>query len=107
MGKHVQKKLEFSKIIAVLAILMWVSVNLFGAVMIVITLDTSPLVYIIASIDAVVAVVLGCYYHKAKMENVIKLKKQYGDDADFVIKNQHVYAPEAFEEDEKGSILRF
>ena len=107
MGKHVKKKFEFSKIVAVLAILMWVSVNVFGCAMIVITLDTSPLVYIIASIDAVVAVVLGCYYHKAKMENVIKLKRQYGDDADFVIKNQHVYTPETFEEEEKGSILRF
>lgn len=107
MGKHVIKKFEFSKIVAVLAIIMWVSVNVFGCAMIVITLDTSPLVYIIASIDAVVTVVLGCYYHKAKMENVIKLKKQYGDDADFVIKNQHVYTPETFEEEEKGSILKF
>ena len=107
MGKHVIKKFEFSKIMAVIAVLMWISVNIFGCVMIVITLDTSPLVYIIASIDAVVAVVLGCYFTKAKLENAIKLKKEYGEDADFVIKNQHVYTPETFEEEEKGSILRF
>jgi len=103
MGKHIKKRFEFSKIVAVLAIIMWVSVNVFGCAMIVITLDTSPLVYINARIDEVVAVVLGCYYHKAKMENVIKLKKEYGDDADFVIKNQHVYAPK----DEEESILKF
>ena len=104
MGKHVKKKFEFSKIVAVLAIIMWVSVNVFGCAMIVITLDTSPLVYIIASIDAVVAVVLGCYYTKAKLENAIKLKKEYGEDAAFVIRNTNT---RSFEPDEEESILKF
>ena len=104
MDKHVKKRLEFSKIMAVIAVLMWISVNIFGCVMIVITLDTSPLVYIIASIDAVVAVVLGCYFTKAKLENAIKLKKEYGEDAAFVIRNTNT---RSFEPDEEESILKF
>lgn len=77
MGKHVKKKWEFSKIMALIAIGMWLFVNLFGLGMIVITLDTSPLVYIIASIDAVVAVVLSFYFWKARAENKIKLEQNY------------------------------
>lgn len=90
MGKHSIKRFEFSKIMALIAVAMWVSVNIFGVIMVVITLDTSPLVYIIGSIDAVVAVVLSCYYHKARLENTIKLKKESGEDAAFVIKNTRV-----------------
>lgn len=86
MGKHT-RKMEFSKIMALIAVGMWLLVNLFGIAMIVITLDTSPLVYIIGSVDAVVAVVLSCYYGKAKLENTIKLKQVYGKDAEFVLKN--------------------
>ena len=75
-----EKKLEFSKLIAILAILMWLIVNFFGMVMMAITRNLSPMVYVIASIDAVMACVCGFYYAKAKSENIIKLKSLYGID---------------------------
>lgn len=59
--------------------IMWLIVNLFGMMMVVVTLDTTPLVYVIPSVDAVVAVVLAHYYTKAKVENQIKLRQIYGD----------------------------
>lgn len=74
-----KKKKEFSKIMAVISIVMWLVVNIFGMVMIVVTLDSSPMAYILPSIDAVVAVVLGFYFWKARAENQIKLKKVYKD----------------------------
>ena len=79
--KRARKKLEFSKIMAVIAIAMWIFVNLFGMAMVIFTMDTSPLMYVIPSVDAVVAVVCGYYFWKAKAENQIKLKKIYGADA--------------------------
>lgn len=85
MGKHTQKKkLEFSKVVAITAIVMWLLVNLFGMVMMVVTYDLTPLAYVIGSVDAVVAVVLGFYYGKAKAENQIKLKKLYGELANVI-----------------------
>lgn len=75
-GKH-EKKREFSKIMAVITVIMWILVNVFGLVMIAVTLDLSPLVYVLSSIDAVVAIVLGFYYWKARTENQIKLKQEY------------------------------
>lgn len=83
-GLHTKKR-EFSKIMAVIAIVMWLAINIFGMVMVVVTLDTTPLMYIIGSVDAVVAVVLGFYFWKAKAENQIKLKKEYGDLAKEII----------------------
>lgn len=80
-----RKRIEFSKLIAVIAIIMWLLVNVFGMVMMAITMDLSPMMYVIGSVDAVVAVVYATYAHKAKAENLIKLKKIYGDDADLVI----------------------
>ena len=80
-----KRKREFSKIMAVIAVIMWLVVNFFGMVMMVITLDLSPMVYVIGSVDAVVAVVLSCYYGKAKLENQIKLRKIYGVDGAAVI----------------------
>lgn len=86
MNKHSKrKKLEFSKVVAVIGILMWMFVNLFGMAMMVVTYDLSPLAYVIGSVDAVVAVVLGFYFWKAKAENQIKLKKEYGELADRIV----------------------
>lgn len=80
MTKHVKKKRpEFSKVVAVIGILMWLIVNIFGMTMMAMTYDLSPLAYVIGSVDAVVAVVLGFYYWKAKAENQIKLKQEYGE----------------------------
>lgn len=79
------KKVEFSKVIAVIAIVMWVVVNIYGMVMMAITLDLSPLMYIVGSVDAVVAIVYTTYSIKAKAENMIKLKRIYGYDAESVV----------------------
>lgn len=87
MGKHEgpykqgdRKKAEFSKIIVVLATVMWLLVNIFGMTMMVVTLDLTPMVYVIASVDAVMAVCCAVYSSKAKAENMIKLKRIYGTD---------------------------
>jgi len=76
---------EFSKIIAAIGIIMWLTVNVYGMVLMAVTLDLSPLVYVIASVDAVVAIIYTNYSIKAKAENMIKLKKIYGYDAESVI----------------------
>ena len=70
-----KRKIEFSKVMAVIAVVMWVIVNIFG--MVVFTMDTSPLAYVIPSVDAVVGAVLAFYMWKARAENQIKLKKIY------------------------------
>ncbi len=89
------KTMEFSKVIAVIAIVMWIIVNAFSMVMIAITLDISGLMYIVGSVDAVVAIVYTTYSIKAKAENMIKLKKVYGYDAnsvvDAVLRNEQYY----------------
>lgn len=72
-----KKVKEFSKIMAVLAVAMWLIANIFGLLMMAITLDLSPLAFVLPSVDAVVAVVLGFYYWKARAENQIKLKRIY------------------------------
>lgn len=78
--KKDKKPLEFSKIIVVMTIIMWLTVNIFGMVMMAITRNLSPMVYIIASVDAVMAVIVTFYSRKACAENVIKLKSLYGID---------------------------
>ena len=86
MGWHkrdkgrIKKPFEFSKLIVVLAIIMWIAVNIFGMVMMAITGDLSPMVYVLASVDAVMAVICATYSYKATAENVIKLKRLYGVD---------------------------
>lgn len=87
MVKHTKQKRkpEFSKVVAVIGIVMWLIVNIFGMAMMVLTYDLTPLAYVIGSVDAVVAVVLGFYYWKAKAENQIKLKKEYGELADGIV----------------------
>lgn len=75
--KAEKRKIEFSKVMAVIAVVMWVIVNIFGMVMVVFTMDTSPLAYVIPSVDAVVGAVLAFYMWKARAENQIKLKKIY------------------------------
>ena len=65
---------------ALIAISMWLLVNLFGMAMVVFTMDTSPLMYVIPSVDAVVAAIIGFYLWKARAENQIKLKRIYGVD---------------------------
>ena len=89
-GKHV-KKPEYSKVISSTAIVFWLIVNVFGMYMMFITLDLSQLMYVVGSADAVVAVVYAVYAQKAKAENMIKLRKVYGSDADYVLNSYNSY----------------
>ena len=89
-----KKSIEFSKVIVVMAIVMWLSVNTFGMVMMAITQNLSPMIYVIGSVDAVMAIICTGYAWKAKAENIVKLKKIYGIDVsnvtvDTIIKNNH------------------
>lgn len=79
MTKPKKRPMEFSKkllyiifsvtgiIIASSLVLMWK------------TNDLSPFAYLIPSIFVEVATATGFYYWKSKAENIIKLKKKYGE----------------------------
>ena len=73
-----KQKMEFSKKIMIFAMVINTAVIIFTCVMVVITLDLSPLMYLIPSVAAEVATGTGFYYSKAKTENRIKLMKSNG-----------------------------
>lgn len=68
--------MEFSKLILIVAGAINVVVIAFTMVMVWITLDLTPLQYLIPSVAAEVAAGTGFYYHKAKVENKIKLMRE-------------------------------
>lgn len=68
---------EFSKKILIVAGVMNAVVIIFTMIMIWRTLDLTPLAYLIPSVAAEVATGTGFYYSKAKVENRIKLMRQY------------------------------
>lgn len=74
------KKKEFSKILWVTAMIHAVALSLYTMVIIFITGDTTPLEYLIPSVFAELAAATGFYFNKAKAENQIKLRKQYGSE---------------------------
>lgn len=77
---HSQKtKMEFSKKILLVAGVVNIAVIIFACVMMWRTFDTSPLAYLIPSVAAEVATGTSFYYAKARSENMIKLKKIYGN----------------------------
>lgn len=77
--KRVQKKKrEFSKLIMIVVGAVTVVVTAFTLVMVWRTKDLSPLAYLIPAVFAELATATGFYYSKAKTENRIKLRKQYG-----------------------------
>ena len=69
------KKIEFSKIIMIIAGITNLLVILFTCLMVWTTKDTLALTYLIPSVAAEVATGTGFYYAKARTENKIKLKK--------------------------------
>lgn len=77
MGKT-KKKFEFSKLILFVFGVIEVGVVIFTCYMVHLTCDLTPLAYLIPSTAIVGATGVKHYYDKAKRENVIKLKKQYG-----------------------------
>lgn len=73
-----KKKFEFSKIIFIAVSVLTLSVTVFTLVIVWRSGDTSPLAYLIPAVFAELATATGFYYSKAKAENRIKLRKQYG-----------------------------
>lgn len=67
------KRVEFSKLIFVGVSVATVATIAFSCYMIVLTMDTSPLAYLIPAVFAEMASATGFYYAKAKAENKIKL----------------------------------
>lgn len=78
--KKTKKKLEFSKILLIIAFVFTVIITVFSMIMIVSTGDTTALEFLIVSAFAELATASGFYYSKAKAENRIKLRKMYGAD---------------------------
>lgn len=75
-----KKKIEFSKLIMLVVGAVTVFVTVFTLFMIWKTQDLSPLAYLIPAVFAELSVGTGFYYSKAKAENRIKLRKQYGSE---------------------------
>lgn len=75
-----KKKLEFSKLIMLVVGAVTVVVTAFSLWMMWRTRDLSPLAYLIPAVFAELSVGTGFYYSKAKAENKIKLRKQYGSE---------------------------
>ena len=69
---------EFSKTILRAVAAATVVIVVFSFALMWRTGDTSPLAYLIPAIFAELATATGFYYSKAKAENRIKLRKQYG-----------------------------
>lgn len=76
--KQTKKKFEFSKLILFVFGLIEIGVVIFTCYMVHLTCDLTPLAYLIPSTAIVGATGVKHYYEKAKRENVIKLKRQYG-----------------------------
>lgn len=72
-----KKKMEFSKVIMVVAMLINVYVIGFTSVMVWRTNDVTPLYYLIPAVATEVAAGSGFYYTKAGKENLVKLMKDY------------------------------
>lgn len=75
--KALKQPKEFSKKILIVAGVINAVVIIFTMIMIWRTLDLTPLAYLIPSVAAEVATGTGFYYSKAKVENRIKLMRQY------------------------------
>lgn len=73
-----KKRIEFSKIVLVIMMILDIAVIIFACVMMWRTDDLTPLAYLIPSIGAEISTGTAFYYWKARAENKIKLAKLYG-----------------------------
>lgn len=71
---------EFSKVLWVTAMVHAAIISVFTMIAVIYTSDASPLEYLIPAVFAELAAATGFYFNKAKAENLIKLRKQYGSD---------------------------
>ena len=79
MKRHSNHRREFSKIIVCTVGAVTIFVTAFTSVMVWRTSSTDALAYLIPAIFGEAATATGFYYSKAKTENRIKLRRQYGD----------------------------
>lgn len=75
-----RKKFEFSKLIMIAVGAVTFVVTAFTLHMVHETKDLTPLMYLIPAIFAEMATATGYYFSKAKRENEIKLRKEYGSE---------------------------
>lgn len=78
--KNQKLKREFSKVLWVAAMIHAAIISLFTMIAVIYTSDASPLEYLIPAVFAELAAATGFYFNKAKAENLIKLRKEYGSD---------------------------
>ena len=79
MKRRSKPRREFSKIIVCTVGAVTIFVTAFTCVMVWRTSNTDALAYLIPAIFGEAATATGFYYSKAKTENRIKLRRQYGD----------------------------
>lgn len=79
MKRQSKPRREFSKIIVCTVGAVTIAVTVFTCVMVWRTSNTEALAYLIPAIFGEAATATGFYYSKAKTENRIKLRRQYGD----------------------------
>ena len=71
-----KKVFEFSKAIFIYVSILTTSIVIYSCVMMAITLDLTPLAYLVPAVFAEFATATGYYFWKAKAENKIKLMKE-------------------------------
>ena len=81
-----EKKHEYSKIIVGIISASWVVVFIYALIYGIVTVDSMIVSDAIDSSEKLAMVIILAYLWKARAENLIKLKKIYGKDADTVIK---------------------
>lgn len=74
------RKKEFSKVLWIAAMVHAAILSVYTMVIILVTGDVTPLEYLIPSVFTELAAATGFYFNKAKAENQIKLRKQYGSE---------------------------
>lgn len=77
MNKTNKPQKEFSKKIFNIVITLFIIVIFYSMALMWRTGDTSPLYYLIPSVGGLAATSVGFYYHKAQVENRIKLSREY------------------------------
>ena len=86
-----KKKPEFSKVIMIFSGAVILMITAFTMYMIYDTKNLEPLVYLIPAAFGAFGTAAGFYYSKAKIENRIKLRKQYGADIYNDVKGEDIY----------------
>ena len=81
-----EKKFEYSKIIVGIISASWLVVFLYALIYGYVTVDSMIVSEALDSSEKLTIVIVLAYLWKAKAENLVKLKKIYGRDADSVIK---------------------